>query len=201
MKKFVLCMLAALVCVSSFADPSARREEKKAVRDSLKAVKIEGAHHKGGGIYLDGIKLDKEQQSLLLSDIEGIDYNDVWADYRGNRRLGNGLAIGGSALIGVGAVAGCVSLVYVIGGVLGAAFTLGKGDVQPIMDIAGYWAIGALASAGAGAGLLAAGIPIRVKADKKMKSVCDGYNNASRKVEKSLILGQTASGVGVSVNF
>jgi hypothetical protein len=201
MKKIVLSLLAALVCVSCFAEASSRKEERKAVRDSLKAVKVEGAHHKGVHICIDGEKLSAGQQSLLLSDIEGVDYNDVWAGYRKQRRLGNGLAIGGSAMIGVGAVAGGVSLAYVLAGVLGAALTLGKGDVNPIMDTAGYWAIGGLVSAGAGAGLLAAGIPIRVKADKKMKSVCDSYNNASRRVEKSVLLGPTASGVGISVNF
>jgi hypothetical protein len=34
-----------------------------------------------------------------------------------------------------------------------------------------------------------------------MKSICDGYNNAEKRVEKELILGGTSSGVGIAFNF
>jgi hypothetical protein len=73
--------------------------------------------------------------------------------------------------------------------------------MNEIMKPAGYLAVGGLAAAGVGAGALAVGIPIRVKADKKMKATCEGYNNATERVEKSIIFGTTASGVGLSFNF
>ena len=201
MKKTLLLIAALFFCLSSFAEPGSRKEERKAQKDSIRAAEMVGAHHKGVKIKLDGTVLTKEQQALLLSNIDLEDYNDEWASYRKQRHLGNGLAIGGSVMIGAGAVAEGVAIVYVLAGVLGAAFTLGQGDVQPIFDIAGYWAVGGLAAAGVGAGALAVGIPIRVKADKKMKGVCDGYNNATERVEKELIFGSTGSGVGLAWRF
>ena len=42
---------------------------------------------------------------------------------------------------------------------------------------------------------------VLLEADKKMKATCEGYNNATERVEKSVIFGTTASGVGLSFNF
>ena len=77
----------------------------------------------------------------------------------------------------------------------------GQADLDQLMKPAGYLAVGGLASAAVGAGGLAVGIPIRVKADKKMKGVCEQYNNATVRVEKEVIFGGTASGVGIAFNF
>lgn len=199
-KLFVLSMLL-LTCLSAFAEPGAKRDERKARKDSIKVAEMVGAHRKGTKIKLDGIVLDKDQQALLLSNIDGVDYNEAWADYRGKRHLGNGLAIGGSVLIGVGAAAEVVALGYVVVGVIVAAFTFGQADMDEIMKPAGYFAVGGLASAGVGAGVMAVGIPIRVKADKKMKATCEGYNNATERVSKEVIFGGTNSGVGIAFNF
>lgn len=201
MKKILFLIMAALVCVSVFAEPGARKEERKAQKDSIRAAEMVGAHHKGVKIKLDGTVLTKEQQSLLLSNIDLEDYNDEWAGYKKQRHLGNGLCIGGSVFIGAGAAAEVVALGYIVVGALVGALTLGQADMNEIMKPAGYIAAGGLAAAGVGAGALAAGIPIRVKADKKMKAVCDGYNNASERVEKELIFGSTASGVGLALQF
>lgn len=190
-----------LTCLIAFAEPGAKRDERRARKDSIKVAEMVGAHRKGTKIKLDGIVLDKDQQALLLSNIDGVDYNEAWADFRGQRRLGNGLVIGGSVLIGVGAAAEVVALGYVVVGVLVAAFSLGQADMNEVMKPAGYFAGGGAASAALGAGTLAFGIPIRVKADKKMKATCEGYNNASERVSKEVIFGGTNSGVGIAFNF
>ena len=201
MRKLFVLSLLLLTCLSAFAEPGARKEERRARKDSIKVAEMVGAHRKGVKIKLDGTVLDKEQQALLLSNIDGVDYNEEWAAFRKQRHLGNGLAIGGSVLVGAGAAAEVVALGYVIVGVLVAAFTLGQADMDEVMKPAGYFAAGGLASAAVGAGVMAVGIPIRIKADKKMKATCEGYNNATERVEKELIFGATNSGVGIAFNF
>lgn len=201
MKKILFLILTIIMCIPAFAEPGARKEERKAQKDSIRAAEMVGAHHKGVKIKLDGTVLTKEQQSLLLSNIDLEDYNDEWASYKKQRHLGNGLAIGGSVMIGVGAAAEVVALGYIVVGALVGALTLGQADMAEIMKPAGYLAAGGLAAAGVGAGALAVGIPIRVKADKKMKAVCEGYNNATERVEKELIFGSTGSGVGLALRF
>ena len=201
MRKLFVFLLLLAVCTTAFAEPGSKKEERKARKDSIKVAEMVGAHHKGTKIKLDGIKLTPEQQTLLLSNIDGVDFNEDWAGYRKQRHLGNGLAIGGSVMIGVGAAAEVVAVGYIVVGVLVAAFTLGQADMDELLKPAGYFAAGGLAAAGVGAGAMAVGIPIRVKADKKMKATCDGYNNATERVEKSVIFGSTASGVGLSFNF
>jgi hypothetical protein len=201
MKKILFLIMAALVCVSVFAEPGARKEERKAQKDSIRAAEMVGAHHKGVKIKLDGTVLTKEQQSLLLSNIDLEDYNDEWASYKKQRHLGNGLCIGGSVMIGAGAAAEVVALGYIVVGALVGALTLGQADMNEIMKPAGYLAAGGLVAAGLGAGTIAVGVPIRVKADKKMKAVCDGYNNATERVEKEVIFGSTGSGVGLALRF
>ena len=200
-KLFVFIILLMTVCTSAFAEPSAKKEARKARKDSIKVAEMVGAHRKGTKIKLDGIVLTPEQQTLLLSNIDGVDFNEAWAGYRKQRRLGNGLAIGGSCFVALGAAAEVVAVGYVVVGVLVAALTLGAADMDEIMKPAGYFAAGGLAAAGVGAGVMAVGIPIRVKADKKMKATCEGYNNATERVEKSVIFGATNSGVGLSFNF
>lgn len=201
MKKILFLILTIIMCIPAFAEPGARKEERKAQKDSIRAAEMVGAHHKGVKIKLDGTVLTKEQQSLLLSNIDLEDYNDEWASYKKQRHLGNGLAIGGSVMIGVGAAAEVVALGYIVVGALVGALTLGQADMAEIMKPAGYLAAGGLAAAGVGAGALAVGIPIRVKADKKMKAVCEGYNNATERVEKEFIFGSTGSGVGLALRF
>lgn len=199
-KLFVLSVLL-FTCFSLFAEPGARKEERRARKDSIKVAEMVGAHRKGTKVKLDGIVLTPEQQTLLLSNIDGIDYNEDWAGFRKQRRLGNGLAIGGSVLIGAGAAAEVVALGYVVVGALVAVFSFGQADMNEVMRPAGYFAAGGMASAAVGAGVMAFGIPIRVKADKKMKTTCEGYNNATERVEKEVIFGATASGVGIAFNF
>ncbi|MCR5518851.1 MAG: hypothetical protein K6F21_00835 [Bacteroidales bacterium] len=204
MKKVFLLVLFLLLGVAAFAEPGVRKEERKARKDSIRAAEMVGAHRKGTKIKLDGVVLEKEQQSLLLSNINMEDYNDEWSQYAKKRRLGNGLAIGGSSLVVIGGAAELVAVGYVIVGALVVGLTLGQADqseIDKMMKPAGYFAAGGLAAAGLGVGALAVGIPIRVKADKGMKAICDEYNGASQRVEKSIIFGATNSGVGLSFNF
>ena len=201
MRKLFVLSILIFACLSLFAEPGTKRDERRARKDSIKVAEMVGAHRKGTKIRLDGIVLDKDQQALLLSNIDGVDYNEAWAGFREKRHLGNGLVIGGSVLVGVGAAAEVVALGYVIVGVLVAAFSLGHADMDEVMKPAGYFAVGGAASAALGAGTLAVGIPIRVKADKKMKATCEGYNNASERVSKEVIFGGTNSGVGIAFNF
>ncbi len=201
MRKLFVLSLLLLACLSAFAEPGARKEERRAQKDSIKAAEMIGAHRKGTKIKLDGTVLNKEQQALLLSDIDGIDYNKDWAGFAKQRRLGNGLTIGGSVFVGVGAAAEVVALGYVVVGALVAVLTVGQADMNEVMKPAGYFAAGGMASAAVGAGLMAFGIPIRVKADKKMKATCEGYNNATERVEKEIIFGGTNSGVGIAFSF
>ena len=201
MRKLFVLSLLLLACLSAFAEPGAKKEERRARKDSIKIAEMVGAHRKGTKIKLDGIVLDKEQQALLLSNIDGIDYNEDWAGFRKQRHLGNGLAIGGSVLIGAGAAAEVVALGYVVVGALVAVFSFGQADMNEVMRPAGYFAAGGMASAAVGAGVMAFGIPIRVKADKKMKATCEGYNNANERIEKEVIFGATNSGVGIAFNF
>ncbi len=201
MKKILITLLAALLCFAAVAEPGARREERKAHRDSVKIAQMTGAHHKGVKIRLDGTVLTPEQKYLLLSNIDSTDFNPAWKQYTRQRRIGNGLAIGGSCMIGVGAAAEVVALGYVVVGALVAVFSFGQADMEEVMRPAGYFAAGGLAAAGVGAAGLALGIPVRVRADKKMKAVCDEYNNTSVRVEKEVIFGSTASGVGLALRF
>lgn len=201
MKKILFLILTIIMCIPAFAEPGARKEERKAQKDSIRAAEMVGAHHKGVKIKLDGTVLTKEQQSLLLSNIDLEDYNDEWASYKKQRHLGNGLVIGGSVMIGVGAAAEVAALGYIVVGALVGALTLGQADMNEIMKPAGYLAAGGLVAAGLGAGTIAVGVPIRVKADKKMKAVCEGYNNATERVEKEFIFGSTGSGVGLALRF
>ncbi len=202
MRKFILFSLVMfLSCALAYAEPGTKKEERRARKDSIKVAEMVGAHRKGTKIKLDGIVLDKEQQTLLLSNIDQVDYNEDWAAFRKQRHLGNGLVTGGSILIGAGAAAEVVALGYVVVGVLVAAFSFGQADMNEVMKPASYFAVGGLASAGIGFAGVSAGIPIRVKADKKMKATCDKYNNATVRVEKEIIFGGTASGVGLSLRF
>ena len=197
----VFSVLVFLACVSAFAEPGAKRDERRARKDSIKVAEMVGAHRKGTKIKLDGTVLTKEQQALLLSNIDSVDYNDDWAAFKKQRHLGNGLAIGGSVFIGAGAACEVVSLGVVVVGAFAVILTGGQGNYDDIFNLAGYWAVGGLASAAVGAGALAVGIPIRVKADKKMKATCEGYNNATVRVEKEVILGNTGSGLGLAFRF
>lgn len=194
-KRLIVSILAAALLASMTASAQTK-EEKRARKDSLNAVKMEGAHLSGRFIKLDGVKLDDSQRSLLLSDIDELDFNEEWKSFEKNYKVGQGLAIGGTCLTVAGAAAAVVGLGTIVVGALVAAL----GD-EGVAQTGGAILLGGAAGAAAGIGTTATGAVIRKKAVKGMKSICDGYNNAEKRVEKELILGGTSSGVGIAFNF
>ena len=68
------------------------------------AASAQYVHRRGGHMTRDKEKIALEEQQLILSDINGIDYNGVWKDYNGWRKTGLGLTIGGSVVAGGGAI-------------------------------------------------------------------------------------------------
>jgi len=201
MKKLLFLSLLLLIGFAAAAEPGSKKEERKARKDSIRAAEMVGAHRAGTKIKLDGTVLTPEQQSLLLSNINMEDYNEEWSQYVRKRRIGNGLSIGGSSLVLLGAGAEVVAIGYVVVGALVAALSLGHADMDEVMKPAGYFAVGGLVGIGVGGAAMGIGIPMRVKADKHMKGICDEYNNTENRVDKSIILGTTNSGVGISFNF
>ncbi len=203
MNKHILTILLLLCSISLFAETEmgSRKEERRARRDSIKLAEKIGAHAYRGTIKLDDIILDNDQRSLLLSNIDAVDFNADWQKYNSRRKWGNGLVIGGSCLMGGGAVVGVAGMGYALVGILVTALTLGYGDTDDIFNTAATLMLGGVVGMAAGGVALGVGIPIKAKAKKNMKRICNGYNNAVEKVDKELIFGSTPSGVGLSFRF
>lgn len=203
MKKLLVIAATLLVCVQAVAtESSEKKAERRAQRDSIEAVKNIGAQRYRSGIKLDGTRLNADQQSLLLSNISSVDYNEAWRKYNSQRAWGNGLIIGGSILAGAGTVCLGYGLALGIAGVFGAALTLGYGDTSDIFNKAGLWmGIGAAGVIVGGGSALFVGVPLKVKGTKGMGHICDGYNNTTDRVSKELILGPTPGGVGLTFRF
>ena len=200
---FALVLACLGFSASAISPDKLTKEEKKARKDSIKAAEMVGAHRKGGGIKLDNIRLDDEQQALLLSDIEYVDYNAEWKSLRNKRNWGKGLTIAGGVCAGAGAGFVVFGLGEVLAGVLVAVFTFGAGEdaMKDIMGRGGLH-IGIGAGLGAvGAAGIATGIPLITTSNKKMKAICESYNSAGHRIDKELILGPTNSGVGIAFNF
>ena len=51
-----------LTCLTAFAEPGTKRDERRARKDSIKVAEMVGAHRKGTKIKLDGIVLDKDSR-------------------------------------------------------------------------------------------------------------------------------------------
>ena len=166
--------------------------------------------HKGD-MRLDGLDLTREEQALILSDINGQDLNADWAKLRKNRALGEGLIIGGAATAGTGALVfvgtGVVwVLVAAIGGGLAGALSGGDSDaaqnaVDNVSESFAPWFIGSGVATGLGVAAVGAGIPIKVINSKKMDAIVDEWNNGKGGSEVSVNFGAAPSGVGFTLNF
>lgn len=203
MNKHILTILLLLCSVSLFAETEmgSRKEERRARRDSIKLAETIGAHIHHGTIKLDGEVLNSDQRYMLLSNIDSEDFNAAWQKYNSRRKWGNGLVIGGSCVMGAGAVAGVAGMGYTLVGVLVTVLTLGYGDTKEIFNTAGVLLGGGAVGLAVGGVAVGVGIPIKAKARKNMKKICNGYNNAVERVDKELIFGSTPSGIGLSFNF
>ena len=164
-------------------------------------------HH--GGMRMDGTDLTPDEMAVILADVAGEDRTAEWYKYKGNRALGEGLIIGGSATAAAGAVVfvgtGVVwLLVAALGGGLAAAF---GGDGQEAVDNISEqfepWFIGSGLATGVGAAAAIAGIPIMVSNNKKLNGIVNDWNavNAPAATEVSLNFGAAPSGVGFTLNF
>ena len=210
MKKLLFILLSIALAAPAFAEEFQEIEIKKdsvkiaakaaakAEKDSLKKV---GAHRFRTTIKLDGVKLDQEQLTLLLSDIEGTNQVDNWEKYVRRHNWGKGLTIAGSSIAGVGAGLVVVGVGVVVVGAVVVALTFGAGDYDDIFNLAGGLMLGGVAGIAAGGVMDAVGIPILVSANHKMRDICEGYNTATQKVDKQLILGGTGNGVGLAFRF
>ena len=178
----------------------------------------DGALKRKGGVMktLDKenkVKLTPEQVAYVLSDIDGVDYNDEWNELNRNRKKGVGLIVGGSIAAGTGAVvflgAALVEvIVFVLGAPLAAMDESGESMEKFEADLNRQfapWYIGSGIVAGAGTACLIAGIPTTVKYGKKMNAIVNHYNEshapAASLPEVTLNFGRTANGVGLTLNF
>ena len=178
----------------------------------------DGALKRKGGVMktLDKenkVKLTPEQVAYVLSDIDGVDYNDEWNELNRNRKKGVGLIVGGSIAAGTGAVvflgAALVEvIVLVLGAPLAAMDESGESMEKFEADLNRQfapWYIGSGIVAGAGTACLIAGIPTTVKYGKKMNAIVNHYNEshapAASLPEVTLNFGRTANGDGLTLNF
>lgn len=178
----------------------------------------DGALKRKGGVMktLDKenkVKLTPEQVAYVLSDIDGVDYNDEWNQLNRNRKKGVGLITGGSIAAGTGAAvflgAAVVEiLVFVLGAPLAAMDESGdsmKEFEENLNKQFAPWYIGSGIVVGAGTACIIAGIPTTVKNGKKMNAIVNRYNEtltpAASQPEVTLNFGRTANGVGLTLNF
>lgn len=191
------------------------------------AASAQYVHRRGGHMTRDKEKIALEEQQLILSDINGIDYNGVWKDYNGWRKTGLGLTIGGSVVAGGGALTFLTgALVSMLGAAVGAVGGAAVGGSvggsagaqsgaqagaeagvkagQPIMT-------GGLIAMGVGAVALGAGIPVLVVNCKRMNRIVADYNGtlpdptleepAVEEPAVEVAFGPAPSGIGFTVSF
>lgn len=162
---------------------------------------------RGSHVKLDGQRLSREQQQLLLSDIDGIDYNHDWKKARGWRAAGIGMVTGGSALAVFGA--GFTLVYLIVGGMavaIGATASAAVGgdgseaaesvseDIEPYINAG-------LIMTGVGVATTAAGIPVIAVNCHKMSKIVKKYNATQSAPAAEITFGPTASGVGFAINF
>ena len=191
------------------------------------AASAQYIHRKGGHMTRDKETISLEEQQLILSDINGVDYNGLWKDYNTWRKTGLGLTIGGSVVAGGGALTFLTgALVSMLGAAVGAVGGAVGGSIggsegaqsgaqagaeagvqagQPIMT-------GGLIAMGVGAVALGAGIPVLVVNCKRMNRITADYNatlpepavEEPAAEDNSLLevaFGPAPSGVGLTLRF
>ena len=154
-------------------------------------------NRKGSHLRAGKQTLTARQQSLVLSDIDGVDYNKAWNRAAELREIGNRQIVRGSICI----VGGAVGLVggYYLGmtsllmGVLGAIDEANYGLSNGAMFLGpvsvGMFSLG-LYGAVTGLFMVPIGIYRSVSGSTKMNHIVKYYN-----------MGLTKNGVGLSFNF
>ncbi|MBR6305502.1 MAG: hypothetical protein IKR38_01815 [Bacteroidales bacterium] len=200
MKKIILAIVLLTACAAAYGqyipDGTAKRY--------------------GSKIRIDGQKLTPQQQVMLLSDIDGKDYNRSWKNANLTRKWGIGLTAAGGTVAVVGAGG---TLVMIIA----TAFGVGLGAVAGAMagSVGGEEQASETASEAAdnvaeemgpkiaawatvtGVGLVstAVGIPLWITGSSKMGKIVKTYNGAARHADSGLYFGPTASGAGFAYVF
>lgn len=202
MKKFVLALVLLTACAAAYAQylPIPEGQAKRI----------------GSKIRIDGQKLTPEQQTLLLQDIDGVDYTRKWNNARLTRNWGIGLTAAGGTVAVVGAGG---TLVMVLATAFGVAIGAGAGAVvgsvggeETASDTASEAANNVAEEMGpkiaawmgvTGVGLVstAVGIPLWVVGSSKMGKIVKTYNGSARHSDSGLYFGPTASGAGLAFVF
>ena len=167
----------------------------------------------GNKIKVDGRKLTAEEQTLLLSDIAGIDYNEAWSREVNHRNAGLALTIAGSAGVVLGAattvVGALTSAIGAVAGATGGAIVGSIGGEQAAQEAASEGAnegakagepimTAGLIATGVGAAALATGVPLLIVHCKRMNTIVAGANQA-RGAELSLA--PCNGGIGIALRF
>lgn len=205
MKKWFLILALATVSVAAHAQ--------------FVSTVPEGALKRKGGLMqtLDKenrVNLSPEQVAYILSDIDGVDYNEEWQALDKKRKTGVGLIVGGSIAAGTGAVMLLgTTIVHVLVLILGAPITAiaddsGEATEKMEEDLRKQfapWYIGSGIVTGAGIACAVAGIPTTVSNCKKMNAIVNRYNEthapAASLPEVTLNFSRTPNGVGFVLNF
>ena len=204
MKKFLLILALAMVSVAAHAQfaptvPEGALKRKGSVMKTLDKT--------------NKVKLTPEQVACVLSDIDGVDYNDEWQALNRTRKKGVGLIVGGSIAAGTGAVVFLgAAVVEVLVLILGAPIASMDESGESMEEFKANlekefapWYIGSGIVTGAGAACAIAGIPTTVSSCRKMNAIVNRYNEtrtpAASLPEVTLNFGRTANGVGLTLNF
>ena len=181
---------------------------------------------KGCGMKVDKQKLNWDQQSYILSDIDGKDCTKAWIKARKTRGWGIGLTTGGATVTVVGAGA---TMVMVLATALGVAFGAGFGAMagsvggeeaaqesaneaaQQVADDMEPKINACLAVTGVGIVTTAVGIPMWISGTSKMNKIVKAYNKSNLAFEPEFKVGPSfayspsnntvAPGVGITVRF
>ena len=202
MKKLILALVLLTACAAAYA-------QYLPIPDGT-------LKRHGTKMSIDGQRLSKEQQILLLQDIDGTDYTRTWDKGKITRNWGMGLTLGGGTVAVVGA---CGTMVMVIATALGVVIGASAGAIvgsvggeetasetaseaaDNVADEMGPKIAAWATVTGVGAVSTAVGIPLWISGSKKMSKVVKTYNAQRYHSDSGLYFGPTASGAGFAYVF
>lgn len=164
----------------------------------------------GSHLELDGKRLSQEEQDLLLSNVNGVNYSKQWAKATVRKRLFLGeFVLGGASIAGGLSMFAVHFLPFALGSIFSGARA--KGDPDETKRIKAqlreehlpgirYSIIPILA----GSALLSTGISFHAKYNRFMNNVVDYYNGDEERQPElgtRLLLGPTPNGFGLALQF
>ena len=164
---------------------------------------------KGTRLTVDGVKLDKETQVLVLSNVGGEDLNAEWKKYSNLRNTGLGLTIGGPVVTVFGAG---YTFVYLIADIFGVAFgAVAAGSVggedsaqeaaQNVSDQIEPYINAGLAITGVGIVTTVTGIVLLTTGSHKLRKTVNYINDKGVSRNISFDFGAAPSGLGLTMTF